>query len=151
MRTTEVLGIIIKMDNILLPKLSRRAMLLLHLEEKSIYVNLRRENTEYFMKELERKLIKQTGCIKPWPCLLTFCFDEEGVPSLYMDSMNLVQQQQQGGLRQRSNQVTTNWGKEKAKRKQTFGASGCRLGDAGSRKHNNRAPNGMGAFVNGGN
>ena len=43
MRTTEVLGIIIKMDNILLPKLSRRAMLLLHLEEKSIYVNLRRE------------------------------------------------------------------------------------------------------------
>ena len=108
MRTTEVLGIIIKMDNILLPKLSRRAMLLLHLEAKSIYVNLRRENTEYFMKELERKLIKQTGCIKPWPCLLTFCFDEEGVPSLYMDSMNLVQQQQQGGLRQRSNQVTTN-------------------------------------------
>jgi len=58
MRTTEVLGIIIKMDNILLPKLSRRAMLLLHLEAKSIYVNLRRENTEYFMKELERKLIK---------------------------------------------------------------------------------------------
>ena len=112
MRTTEVLGIIIKMDNILLPKLSRRAMLLLHLEEKSIYVNLRRENTEYFMKELERKLIKQTGCIKPWPCLLTFCFDEEGVPSLYMDSMNLMQQQQ-GDLWQSNNEVPTNWGKGK--------------------------------------
>jgi len=35
-----------------------------------------------------------------------FCFDQEAVPSLYTDSMNLVKQQ--GGLSQSNNEVPTN-------------------------------------------
>ena len=45
-----------------------------------------------------------------------FFFDQEAVPSLYTDSMNLVHQQW-GDLSQSINEVTTNWDKEKTKKK----------------------------------
>ena len=57
-----------------------------------------------------------------------FFFDQEAVPSLYTDSMNLVHQQW-GDLSQSNNEVTTNCGKEKIEKKPTFGPSGYRLGD----------------------
>jgi len=54
MRTIGDLGIIIKMDHSCYLNLSRRPMLLLHLEAKSIYVNLWRKNPEQFMQEFIR-------------------------------------------------------------------------------------------------
>ena len=67
---------------------------------------IERKSGTVYARVHKRKYVKQFRCIKPWASLLTFCFDQDAVPSLYTDSMNLVHQQR-GDLSQSNNVVTT--------------------------------------------
>ena len=108
MRTTANLGILTKMDHILLPEFLKKAKVVAtSRSEINLCEPMEKKSRTVYARVHKRKYIKHVRCIKPWASLLTFCFDQEAVPSLYTDYMNLVHQKR-GDLSQSNNEVPIN-------------------------------------------